>query len=52
MAEEAGSPKRKAKMRAEQALVELHGALILSRGMSDTTVFQRMLGRLPGIVLA
>lgn len=51
VAEEGGVPKRQAKVRAEQALVELHGALILSRGMADTKVFQRMLTRLPGIVL-
>ncbi|NID16840.1 TetR/AcrR family transcriptional regulator [Luteibacter yeojuensis] len=51
VAEEAGAPKRQAKVRAEQALVELHGALILSRGMADTNIFQRMLGRLPRIVL-
>lgn len=52
VAEEAGSPTERAKIRAEQALVELHGALILSKGMADPSVFQRMLTRLPGIVLA
>ncbi|UPG89981.1 TetR/AcrR family transcriptional regulator [Luteibacter aegosomaticola] len=51
VAEEAGATKRMAKVYAEQALVELHGALILSRGTGDTQVFGRMLTRLPAIIL-
>lgn len=51
VSEEAGATKRLAKVHAEQALVEIHGALILSRGTGDTQVFARMLSRLPGIVL-
>lgn len=52
VAEEAGASKRQAKIRAERALVELHGSLVLSRALSDDKVFHRMLGRLPEIILA
>lgn len=52
VAEETGAPKKLAKARAEHALVELHGALVLARATGDDKVFQRMLTRLPAIILA
>lgn len=47
---ESGAPKKTALLRAEQALVELQGSLVVARGTGDVAVFGRMLSRLPGIV--
>lgn len=51
VARAAGCPAAEARRRAEQALVEIQGALVLARGIGDTAVFSRMLARLPAIVL-
>jgi AcrR family transcriptional regulator len=40
-----------ARNRAEQVLIELQGALVVARGISDLSVFSRMLDRLPAIIL-
>lgn len=44
---EAGLPPTLAKQRAEDALVSLEGALIVSRGLGDMSVFQRAIAQLP-----
>jgi AcrR family transcriptional regulator len=51
VAKEAGSTDTIAENQAEQVLIELQGALVVSRGMSDLNVFSRMLNRLPDIIL-
>lgn len=51
VAQEAGATNDSAQTRAEQVLIELQGALVVARGISDTRVFTRMLGRLPMIIL-
>ncbi|NOX94880.1 MAG: TetR/AcrR family transcriptional regulator [Alphaproteobacteria bacterium] len=50
-AEEAGHPKRQAKDIAERAVVEIEGALVLARALGSTRPFQRMLARLPALLL-
>lgn len=40
-----------AELLAEQMLVELHGALVVARGMDAPAVFSRAIARLPRIVL-
>jgi TetR/AcrR family transcriptional regulator, lmrAB and yxaGH operons repressor len=40
-----------AHQRAEDAVVQVQGALVLSRGLNDTTIFQRVLDRLPALLL-
>ena len=52
VAMEAGADATQAKLRAEQLLVELQGALVVARGTNDVAVFERMLGRLPAIILS
>lgn len=52
VARDAGASPEAADLRAEQALVELQGALVVARGAHDPAVFGRMLKRLPGILLA
>lgn len=47
----AGCPAAEARHRAEQALVEIQGALVLARGIGDPAVFSRMLTRLPSVIL-
>lgn len=49
---EFGLPKRQARQRAEDAVCRIEGALLLSRGISDSGPFQRMLGRLKSHILA
>lgn len=51
VARAAGCPAPEARRRAEQALVEIQGSLVLARGIGDPAVFSRMLARLPAIVL-
>ncbi len=51
VAEEAGHSKKEAKLVAEQAVIELEGSLVVSRAMGSTRPFQRMLSRLPGLIL-
>lgn len=51
VAKEAGSTDTVAENKAEQVLIELQGALVVARGMSDLAVFSRMLSRLPAIIL-
>lgn len=51
VAHEAGADEQQAHRRAEQALVELQGSLVLARGTDDASVFERMVERLPAIIL-
>lgn len=52
VARDAGADAAQAKLRAEQVLVELQGALVVARGMNDAAVFGRALARIPAIILA
>ncbi len=51
VAEEAGQPKKDAKARAERAVIEIEGALVVTRALGSTHPFQRMLARLPTVLL-
>ncbi|TCL07496.1 TetR/AcrR family transcriptional regulator [Sodalis ligni] len=51
VAKESGATADSAQIRAEQVLVELQGALVVARGISDLAIFKRMLHRLPNIIL-
>ncbi len=51
IAEGAGFTGKEAGIRAEQVLVEVQGALVVSRGLGSAAPFKRMLKRLPGILL-
>ncbi len=51
IAHDAGFEKKEAQVRAENVLVALQGALVLSRGIGDTAPFERMQERLPAILL-
>lgn len=51
VAREAGADEERASRRAEQALVELQGSLVVARGTGNVAVFERMLVRLPEIIL-
>lgn len=51
VASEAGATPLQARRRAEQALIELQGALVLARGMGEPEIFSRALKRIPAIVL-
>lgn len=51
VAKESGATDESARNRAEQVLIELQGALVVARGISDLNIFTRMLNRLPSIVL-
>ncbi len=44
---EAGLETGEARLRAEDAILQIQGALVLARGLNDTTPFQRVLQRLP-----
>ena len=48
---DAGVPARIARRRAEDAVMRLQGALVVTRGMKDTGVFRRLLSELPGQLL-
>ena len=41
-----------ARQRAEEALIQIQGALMLSRGLGDTAPFDRVIKRLPEFLLA
>jgi AcrR family transcriptional regulator len=47
IAQEAGASPADAEARAEDALIALHGALVVSRGRRDPSVFRRVLDSLP-----
>ena len=44
---EAGIPKKQALQRAEDAVIQVQGALILARGLNSTEPFERVLQKLP-----
>jgi hypothetical protein len=44
---QAGMDSTLAQERSEEALIAIQGALILARAMADTTIFERILQRLP-----
>jgi len=48
---DAGIPARTARRRAEDAVMRLQGALVVTRGMKDTGVFRRLMAELPGQLL-
>ncbi len=48
---DAGVPTRIARRRAEDAVVRLQGALVVTRGLKDTGVFRRLLSELPDQLL-
>ncbi len=48
---ETGVEKKEALVRAENVLIALHGALVLSRGTGSTGPFRRMQLRLPMMML-
>jgi AcrR family transcriptional regulator len=52
LAVDAKIPHRIAEERAERAVVEIEGALILSAGLGDTGPFERALRRIPEILLS
>lgn len=52
LAKDKGVPAREAQRRAEDAVVRIQGALILSRGMDDVAPFRRVLKSLPRLLLA
>jgi hypothetical protein len=49
---EAGLPEPVARKRAENAVARVQGALVLARGIGDTTVFERTVEDLPRELLA
>ncbi|WP_457292122.1 hypothetical protein, partial [Pseudomonas azotoformans] len=51
VAKQSGATADAAEVRAEQVLIELQGALVVSRGVADLAIFKRMLARLPNIIL-
>ncbi|CAN7444116.1 TetR/AcrR family transcriptional regulator [Polaromonas sp. LjRoot131] len=51
VARASGCPAAEARRRAERTLIEIQGSLVLARGIGDSSVFSRMLTRLPTIVL-
>ncbi len=50
VAVDAGFAQKEARIRAEQAIVEIEGALVVSRAAGNNAPFQRALGRLPEIL--
>ena len=50
VAHDSGMPAKSARLRAEQAIVEVEGALVVSRVMGDAQPFARAIGRLPAIL--
>jgi TetR/AcrR family transcriptional repressor of lmrAB and yxaGH operons len=47
VAKEAGLTTSQARLRAEEAVVQIEGALVISRVSNDPAIFERMLKRLP-----
>lgn len=52
VAVDAGFSAKEARLRAEQAIVEIEGALVVSRAAGNNAPFQRALARLPDILTA
>lgn len=48
---EAGITPATARQRAEDAIVQIQGALVLTRGLNDTTAFERILHQMPETLL-
>ena len=48
---EAGVAPKVARSRAEDAVLQIQGALVLTRGLNDTAIFKRVLKRLPEMLL-
>lgn len=48
---EAGVAPNSARQRAEDAILQIQGALVLARGLNDTAPFKRVLKRLPEMLL-
>lgn len=48
---EAGIDSDTARQRAEDAVLQIQGALVLARGLNDTSAFERVLQRLPEMLL-
>lgn len=48
---EAGTEPDCARRKAEEAILKIQGSLVLARGLDDTTVFERVLQRLPEEIL-
>jgi hypothetical protein len=44
---EAGLPEQVARERAQNAVARIQGALVLARGLGDTTIFERTVDDLP-----
>lgn len=49
---EAGIDPKSARQRAEDAILQIQGALVLTRGLKDTATFERVLKRLPELLLS
>jgi len=52
LAAEAGVPRRAARDRAEDAVLTIEGALVLSGGLGEPAPFRRALKRIPDALLA
>ena len=46
----AGIDPQTARQRAEDAVLQIQGALVLARGLNDPAIFRRVLQRLPAIL--
>ena len=51
LAQESGLPSAVARARAEQAVIEIEGSLVLARVLQDNKPFLRVIGRLPELLL-
>ena len=49
---ETGIPAQEARQRAEDAVIQVQGALVLTRGLDSTAAFERVLQQLPAKLLA
>lgn len=52
ISKESGVPAAAARARAEQAIIEVEGSLVLSRALGDNRLFLRVIGRLSALLLA
>lgn len=52
LAEDAGASPAEAAARAEDAVIAIEGALVLSRALGSTAPFKRTIDRLPGLLIA
>jgi len=50
IAREVGLPSAEARERAEQAIIEIQGSLVLARVLGDCKPFQRTMDRLPELL--